>query len=149
MRAVAAAISPASKKKTCCRCCRPSKAFHARLSLSCTTQADNALQTVPVSSQRHEKWSDTTTPLELLCAMYQAAAFTSPLLLTVNPASRFCGLQTGAVFGNVPAGRKSPVAGKRNKSRRSLLSKVQRQLQRRTDDDFPTQEGARSATLPY
>ncbi len=58
-------------------------------------------------------------------------------------------VQTGAVFKESPAGRKG--SGKRN-TRRSLLSKVQRRMQRKTDEDFVTEGGeglARSTTLPW
>lgn len=60
-------------------------------------------------------------------------------------------LQTGAVFGDAPSPNARKESGKRN-TRRSLLSKMQRRRQRRTDEDFVTEgdEGlARSTTLPW
>ncbi len=60
-------------------------------------------------------------------------------------------IQSGAVFGEPAAAIDRRTSGKRN-TRRSLLSKVQRRLQRKTDDDFVTvgSEGmARSTTLPW
>ncbi len=59
-------------------------------------------------------------------------------------------IQSGAVFGEPAAAIDRRTSGKRN-TRRSLLSKVQRRLQRKTDD-FVTEGGegmARSTTLPW
>ncbi|KAL3156021.1 hypothetical protein ABBQ32_013009 [Trebouxia sp. C0010 RCD-2024] len=60
-------------------------------------------------------------------------------------------LQSGAVFGDAPSPKARKGSGKRN-PRRSLLSKMQRRMQRRTDEDFVTEGGeglARSTTLPW
>lgn len=60
-------------------------------------------------------------------------------------------LQSGAVFGDAPSPKGRKGSGKRN-PRRSLLSKMQRRMQRKTDEDFVTEgsEGlARSTTLPW
>ena len=60
-------------------------------------------------------------------------------------------IQSGAVFGEPAAANGRRTSGKRN-TRRSVLSKVQRRLQRKSDDEFVTEgvEGmARSTTLPW
>ncbi|DBB03781.1 hypothetical protein WJX82_003590 [Trebouxia sp. C0006] len=60
-------------------------------------------------------------------------------------------LQSGAVFGEPAATIDRRTSGKRN-TRRSLLSKVQRRLQHKTDDEFVTEGGegmSRSNTLPW
>ncbi len=60
-------------------------------------------------------------------------------------------IQSGAVFGEPAATIDRRTSGKRN-TRRSLLSKVQRRLQRKTDDEFVTEGGggmSRSNTLPW
>ena len=55
------------------------------------------------------------------------------------------------MFGEPAATTDRRTSGKRN-TRRSLLSKVQRRLQRKTDDEFVTEAGegmSRSNTLPW